>query len=337
MDEYLLKKDRMGKLVERLSRNNLYAPVEKDGITTFEKVKEVHNIKFDYQNSDIPPKNILLPQTETMFGYSLGKDQKIEMSKENGKNIILGIRPCDAKSFSILDRVFERDFSDVYYLKRRENTTLIGWSCIEPGINCFCTSLNGGPGNKESLDLLLTSLGDEYLVGVSTDKGKTIIENDSDLFSEASDEQSKKKDEIKRRAESLIKRKISLEEIEEKLDKIFDDRLWDEISMKCLGCSICTFLCPTCHCFDIQDETTLRHGARIRVWDSCSNPEYTLQASGYNPRPARMNRLRNRVYHKYKYYLENFEMVACVGCGRCIDKCPVNIDILDVLFKVKEV
>ena len=334
---YVLKKDRIGKLVQILSRNTLYAVVERDGVTTFEKVEKAEDIKFDYQNSDVPPKKILLPQTETTFKYTLGKDQKIEMPEEKGKNIILGIRPCDARSFSILDKVFEKDFLDIYYSEKRENTTLIGLSCNEPGINCFCTSLDGGVGDKEGLDMLLTALGDEYFVEVTTDKGKAIIENSSDLFSDASDEHAKKKDEINKRAESLMKRRISVEGIEEKLDKIFDDDLWNEVSMKCIGCSVCTYLCPTCHCFDIQDEATLREGRRIRVWDSCSNPEYTLQASGYNPRPARINRVRNRIYHKYEYYPKNFKVIACVGCGRCIDKCSVNMNIVEVLSRVKEI
>lgn len=336
MNDYVLEKDKMRELVAMLSQNNLYAPVEKDGITTFQKVQKAEEISFSYQNSDVPPKNILFPQSETMFSYTLGSRQKIEVPGGKGKNIILGIRPCDGESFSILDKVFGRDFPDTYYLRKREDTTLIGLSCNQPGANCFCTSLNGGPGNKESLDLLLTSLGDEYLVEVVTDKGRTIIEDYPHLFGQASEEQSHKKDEVKIRAESLVKRKISLEGIEEKLDQVFDHVFWNEISMKCLGCSICTFLCPTCHCFDIQDEPALRQGRRIRVWDSCSNPEYTRQASGYNPRPARMNRVRNRVYHKYRYYPKNFAVLACVGCGRCIDKCPVNMDILDVLSDIGE-
>jgi sulfhydrogenase subunit beta (sulfur reductase) len=156
------------------------------------------------------------------------------------------------------------------------------------------------------------------------------------LFTEANENQAKKKQEIKKRSENLIKQKLSLSQIEQHLDRLFDSKLWNDIAMKCLGCSVCTYLCPTCHCFDIQDQADLNNGKRIRIWDSCSNPEYTMHASGHNPRPARMNRLRNRIYHKYNYYPKNFDAIACVGCGRCIVKCPVNIDIMDVLCKVKQ-
>jgi heterodisulfide reductase subunit C len=130
---------------------------------------------------------------------------------------------------------------------------------------------------------------------------------------------------------------MKTEGISEKLDKIFEDKLWRDISLKCLSCGICTYLCPTCHCFDMQDETTLKNGARVRVWDTCMNPEYTIHASGHNPRPTRMNRTRNRVYHKFSYIPKNHKVIACVGCGRCINECPVNIDIIDVIEQAREV
>ena len=205
-----MRKDKIGELVQILSRNTLYAPVKRDGITTFEKVEKVDDIEFDYQNSDVPPKNVVFPQTETVFKYTLGKDQKIEVPKENGKNIILGIRPCDARSFSILDKVFEKDFLDIYYSEKRENTVLIGLSCNEPGINCFCTSLDGRPGDRQGLDMLLTAMEDEYFVDVATDKGKAILENSPNLFGKASDKHTTKKDEINKRAESLMKSSHSM-------------------------------------------------------------------------------------------------------------------------------
>ena len=131
----------------------------------------------------------------------------------------------------------------------------------------------------------------------------------------------------------MITRQQKTKGVAEKLDTVFENPFWNKVAAKCVGCGTCTYLCPTCHCFDMQDESTLTKGARVRVWDTCMNPEYTLQASGYNPRPGRTNRVRNRIYHKYAYYPKNFDTIACVGCGRCIDMCPVNIDIIDVVAK----
>jgi ferredoxin len=284
----------------------------------------------------VPPKEILFPQTETLFNYNLGKKQTIGMPKKEAPNIILAIRPCDAKSFVILDKVFDEDVQDIYYLNKRKNTTLIGLTCNEPPSNCFCTSLGGAPGDTLGLDILLTSFGDEFFVEVISDKGKALIANNPDLFGKTKKAQEKQKDKIKEKAVSSMKRHIEVEGIKEKLDTIFDHSIWREMSRECVGCSICTYLCPTCHCFDIQDENLSDEGKRVRVWDTCSNPEYTLHASGHNPRPGRMNRTRNRIYHKYNYYPINSDIIACVGCGRCITRCPVNIDIIDMLTKIKE-
>lgn len=339
MDVYSLKKDDLGKLVDTLSqKTDIYAPVKEDGVVMFKRVERAEAIAYDYQNSDIPPKNILFPQTETMFSYTLGDAQAIDAAEEENHKVILAIRPCDAQSFTILDKVFgEGDFQDVYYMRKRQHTTLIGLACNTPCANCFCTSLSGGPAHAESLDILLTALEDGYVAEAVSEKGQALIDDHQELFGEASAEQQAQKEHSQEQAENRMTRKIAVEGIKEKLDELFHHEVWQQMSKECLGCSVCTFLCPTCHCFDIHDETTLTDGTRVRVWDTCSNPEYTLHASGHNPRPGRMNRTRNRIYHKYNYYPINSDVIACVGCGRCINKCPVNIDIVNMLTTIKEV
>lgn len=298
----------------------------------FKAVDNSKEITIEYQNSVVPPKNILFPQTETLFSYQLGESPEIEEARqENRDTIIFGIRPCDGKSFQILDKVFGGRFSDVYYLHKREKTTLIGFACEKPCVNCFCSSLGGGPANREGLDMLLTVSEDDYFIDVFTDRGGTIVEQTQDFLQNASDVQRQEKESLHENAVKKIQRSIGVAGIPKKLNSLFYHNIWNDLARECVGCSICTFLCPTCHCFDIQDETFGTEGERIRVWDSCSNPEYTLHASGHNPRPGRMHRTRNRIYHKYNYFPQNFGEIACVGCGRCIEKCPVNIDILDML------
>ena len=142
---------------------------------------------------------------------------------------------------------------------------------------------------------------------------------------------------LKSDIENQQKRSIQTDGKPEKLGEIFEADYWETVSNKCLGCGICTFLCPTCYCFDITDEKWGVSGERIRSWDSCMYPEYTIHASGYNPRPARKNRLRNRFYHKFKYYPDLYNMFGCTGCGRCIRHCPVNIDIIDIINGVDDV
>jgi len=338
MEKLILPKDKINELVEKaLVKYQVFAPVENDGLILFNHITNPSEITLEFSNAKIPPKAILFQQTETLFKFTRGKSVKIEANEKENKTIILGIRPCDAKSLAVLDNVFKDEYEDPYYLMKRENTILIGLSCTQPEVNCFCTSFNGTPTSTKDVDIQLTDIGEKYYVEVITNKGKEFVKSMNELFASATEKDEKIKEEIEKKAFSAISRHMNIDDVVENLDKIFDSQFWEKLAMKCLGCGACTYLCPTCHCFDIQDESTLTKGARVRIWDSCMYSEYTLQASGYNPRPARMNRIRNRIYHKYNYFPKNYDMIACVGCGRCIDTCPVNIDIIDVINKVREV
>ncbi|KYK21376.1 (4Fe-4S)-binding protein [Thermoplasmatales archaeon SG8-52-4] len=338
MDKMILSKNDLSKLIEELlKKNKVYGPVKSDDTVLFEEIKKPTELYLDYLNSEVPPKALMLHQTETLFKFIPGPKGKIEPVDMDEKKVIFGIRPCDAKSFAILDHVFEGDFDDPYFITKRKNTILIGLSCSTPGTNCFCTSFDDSPAASKYVDILLTDIGNNYYVEVISDLGKQVTKAAGKLFKSATESDTKKKKDAEKKAIDMISRTQKTDKIVEKLDKIFENRFWKDVAFKCLGCGTCTYLCPTCHCFDIQDESTLTKGARIRVWDNCMNPEYTIHASGYNPRPARANRVRNRIYHKYNYYPKNFDVIACVGCGRCIDLCPVNIDIIDVVTKAGEV
>ena len=337
MSSYILSKENLPKFIsELISKYKVFAPVEDNNVTLFKDIKNSKEVNLKYTNSKMPPKNLLFYQTETLFKFTPGTKGKIQSPEiDNGKKVIFGIRPCDAKSYAIIDPVFKEDFEDPFYLSKRENLLMIGLSCTNPCSNCFCTSFNDSPASSKYVDILLTDIGDKYYVEVNGDKGKKVV--NSKIFKSATKLDETKKKEVEKKAKDLITRFQKIDGIPEKLDKIFENPFWKEVADKCLRCGTCTYLCPTCHCFDIQDEATMTNGARVRIWDACMIPEYTLQASGYNPRPARMNRMRNRVYHKYNYYPKNLDVIACVGCGRCIDNCPVNIDIIDVVTRAGEV
>ena len=339
MEKYVLSKENLPKLVNgMIGKYKVFAPVDDNDVTLFKQINNPKEINLDFTNSKVPPKSLMLCQTETLFKFTPGTKGKIQsVDINNGGSAIFGIRPCDAKSFFILDPVFKDDFEDPYYLTKRKNTVLVGLSCNQPSSNCFCTSFDDSPASSKYVDVLLTDIGDKYFVEVHSDKGKQLVKTNSILFKPATDSDGKKKKDVEKKAKDIITRSQKINGITEKLDKIFENPFWKEVADKCLRCGICTYLCPTCHCFDIQDEATMSDGARVRVWDTCMIPEYTLQASGYNPRPTRMNRVRNRVYHKYNYFPKNFDIIACVGCGRCIDGCPVNIDIIDVVTRAGEV
>jgi len=309
----------------------IFAPVKGEEGIVFNEIKSIDEIYFKSTNSKKSPKGICFPQMEKLFSFS--KEDKIELfpiEVKIKKRIIFGIRPCDAMAFSALDKVFiSQEYKDTYYIGKRENTLMIGIACTEPETICFCTTIGGDPASKEGIDVLLIDIGDEYFVEVLTNKGKSLV-NGISYFKKANDNHIKLKEEKINKAREKVKY-IDITGLKEKLDESFDLPFWDRIYEKCIGCGICTFLCPTCHCFDIVDEGGKDQGERIRIWDSCQFPLFTKHASGVNPRPTGKERLRQRILHKFKYFVENYNMFGCVGCGRCVKYCPVNLDIREIL------
>ncbi len=337
MENLVLQKDQFPDFIKGLTSNHIvYGPVKEDGFSLFKNIKEAGELNLKYLLTRVSPKSLIFKQTETLFKFTPGRKGSVSSSEiYDEKSIIFAIRPCDARSFKILDPVFNGDFEDPFYISKRENTILIGLTCNKPERNCFCTSFDDSPGSTENVDILFTDLDNRFYIEVVTEKGKNLIEPMSKLLAKSSSDEEEAKKIIVNSSVETISREMNLKGIVPKLDGMFDHELWFNTALKCIGCGICTFLCPTCHCFDMQDESTLREGARIRVWDSCMYPEYTHHASGHNPRPSRMNRVRNRVYHKFSYFPKNEDVTACTGCGRCIDFCPVNIDIIDLIEKVE--
>jgi len=336
MDSYILQKENLNNFLASLEEYDVWAPVQKDTSTLFVIVKDFQNISLDLKHQAIISKSAVFPQTETFFTFDKNGTPVEKDPKEEKDTIVFGIRPCDARSFNLLDPVFEGDFPDPYYLNRRNKAVLIGIACIEPFTNCFCTSIGGNPFSKEGLDLLFTELNGSFHIEVITEKGKKIIDKTSPHSTQASVEDIKQKEQLAKTSESKIKRQINLDGIAEKLSTISEHTIWKQFASKCIGCGICTYSCPTCYCFDMQDETTAKQGRRIRIWDSCMFPEYTFHASGHNPRPTRAERLKNRIYHKFKFNIDNFGVASCVGCGRCIALCPANVDLIENLSAIKE-
>lgn len=337
MDPCILQKEKLNDFLASLNEYQIWAPVQRVTTTIFEVIKDFQNISLDLKNQAVVSKSAVFPQTEPLFNFEINGPPKETDLEEKRDTIVFGIRPCDARSFNLLDPVFEKDFQDPYYLNRRNKAVLIGLACNEPFLNCFCTSIGGNPFSQEGLDLLFIELNDSLYIEVLTEKGKKIIDKTSSLCTPATAEDTTQKEELAKASESKMKRQIDLNGISEKLVGIFEHPIWKHFACKCIGCGICTYSCPTCYCFDMQDEATTRKGRRIRIWDSCMFPEYTLHASGHNPRPTRSERLRNRIYHKFKFNIDNYGVASCVGCGRCIALCPANVDLIENLTAIKEI
>lgn len=297
------------------------------------------------QNSFLPPKDFFSPQMDILYKYIVkGHEGDIQEEMHSEKpRAIIGIRNCDLKGIQLMDKVFlSGGFEDPAYRARRNNTVLIALNCTKPGLTCFCTSLGIDAQGGEGADVVLSELqregvekdesfygpGPDFGIEAKTSKGEQILNKLQDFFN----------DTLKKAVpfqECTINFKT--EGIAPKIYNMFEHPLWSEISKRCLGCGICTFICPTCHCFDLQGKNRGEEGLKFRCWDSCMFSDYTLMAGGHDPRPTKMERFRNRFLHKLWYYQERHGEFLCTGCGRCLAKCPVHLDISYVVGKVKEV
>jgi sulfhydrogenase subunit beta (sulfur reductase) len=332
----LLEKSKTGEFLGRLGKDALVlAPVERAGMVLFTAPGEGESVAFDFSNTRNAPKSAFFPQTECMYRYER-KGSVFEMADtgfDERPRVLFAVRPCDAKSFTILDRLFvNKEFIDPYYKAKRDSSVVFALGCASPCRTCFCTSLDCGPFSTEGADVFMTDLGEKLLLEPLTEKGQKAVAELPDADSKLLRE----KESIANQAVEMVSTEVELGGLPDKLRDIFEHPVWAEISQRCLGCGACTYLCPTCHCFDIQDEVLKGRGRRVRNWDSCMFPLFTLHGSGHNPRTQQSQRWRQRLQHKFNYYVENFGCTACVGCGRCIVNCPVNIDIREVIGRVSQ-
>ncbi|RLB07278.1 MAG: hydrogenase [Deltaproteobacteria bacterium] len=337
-----LAAEKIPTLLKRLGeRYRVFAPVKVSETTVlFQEYREGVQIVLDRQTT-APAKEIIFPQTERLLSYTYRKDpedpQKIELQVEEApqsapRTIIFGARPCDARGFRVFDSVFTAGpYEDPYYSSRRQQTTIVTIFCTQPQNTCFCTSVGTGPTDTEGSDLVLTPITEGYLAEAITEKGKELLQDEAFVSAqERVEEAQRAKEGIKLESE------LDLEGIPQRLMELFSTDFWERVSAKCISCGACTYLCPTCYCFNITDEAAGLEGERVRTWDSCMFYQYTLEASGHNPRPTKAERYRNRVGHKFSYHPINYEgMIGCCGCGRCIKSCPVSLDIRQVLREAK--
>jgi sulfhydrogenase subunit beta (sulfur reductase) len=344
MSDKIIQKEDLSNFVKSLRESyEVFAPVKENGFYSFKALHGEQNIDLNFPNTRLSPKSLLLPQSERIFEFTLDEEKSDahvvkESPKEYPATVIFGLRPCDAKALRIMNVNFDNpEFKDPWWVKRLESMTLIGLGCNEPLSTCFCTSVGSGPFNEEGLDVLLFDFGDSFLARALTDKGEKILEKGG-ATTDADDDITKKAQILKEEAENKISSRVPMDKLKEKeVNDLFNAPFWDDVAFACINCGTCTFVCPTCWCFDIQDEVTKTQGDRIRNWDSCMFPLFTLHASGHNPRSEKVQRVRQRFMHKLKYYVDKYNNgVACVGCGRCVNYCPVNIDIREVFKHMNE-
>ena len=328
----ILKKDELNTLLTAWRQDyEVYAPQSLQKFTHFLPLQDGAEPAFNKaHNTRVPPKALFLPTSEALLKFTRfgGYEQ---VPTETAPRLIFGIRPCDAHAVTMLDTVFEQErYTDPHWQARREATVTIGLGCHEPCQTGFCTTVGSGPFNHAGLDAILTDLGEFYLVETLTEQGGHLFS----LLGAASEMQAAQAYELQQAAQAGMPIAFETEGLKQKLDQNFVSPYWEEVSRSCLSCGVCTFLCPTCFCFDIVDET--QRNERVRNWDSCMFRTYSLEASGHNPRPSRVERTRQRLSHKFTYWVDQINQIGCTGCGRCVRYCPVGLDIRAMLRKANQ-
>ncbi|WP_352419050.1 4Fe-4S dicluster domain-containing protein [Proteiniborus sp.] len=335
---YLLKKSHLIEALDSWKEAfDVYAPMKHNGVVDLLPYMDSNDFTMEYVNFALPVKKYLFGQKEELFKWEK-KGDSIELSHINGEEfkerVYFGIRPCDTNSINYLDQFFYERYKDNIYAVKREKAYFIALNCTNPGSNCFCNSTGTGPFATKGYDLLFTPTDDSYLVEIGTRKGEELIAIAAHLFMPTHEEISNKKKEAYKLALGRFSKKLRILDAKQVLEESFDDEIWKELSKTCMGCTGCTNVCPTCTCFNVVDEDNGDGtGSRVRYWDSCQADSFTRNAGGHNPRDE-VSRVRYRIFDKMKYIDERYGFKGCVGCGRCIDACPVFIDIVEIMEKL---
>lgn len=296
----------------------------------------------------LSPKAAVIPTGETLVNFTAVKDAadpaKLNVSLDDraGKDVadtlVFACRSCDARGFLALDKAYlDGPYKDPYYAARREKLTVMVQTCADPCSTCFCHWVGGGPDSPEGADLTMTPVEGGYVIMVYTDKGKALADGlplaGADKIDAAEAVKVKAREQMGTAPEQLG----DMKDVAEKVAARFEDKdFWQDHTAKCLACGACTYMCPTCQCFTITDEGDVSKGRRLRSWDACMGSQFTLEASGHNPRSLKAARMRQRVSHKYCYSPKNAQIFSCTGCGRCVRYCPVSLDIREIVVKATE-
>ena len=330
--------DKIQTLFAKINENaKLYLPIDNaDGTSSFGEWSEGTNWSNNL-NTNKSPKDFFFPQTEDLMRFKTeGKNiEVIDIRSEGEDFVIFGLRACDAKSFDILDKVFLSEPRDSFYAMKREHGIIISVACTRPAETCFCTAF-GIDAADPAGDISAWKTNDSLYLRANTEKGEALLAKLSDVLEETTD------DEVNAQKEKIAKimAKLPLKDLTTesfgggKTQELFNDPAWDELSSACLGCGTCTFVCPTCQCYDIKDFNTGNGVIRYRCWDSCMYSEFTKMAHGNN-RLTQKERFRQRFMHKLVYFPENNDgLFSCVGCGRCLARCPISMNIVKVMKKI---
>ena len=330
--------DKIQSLFAKIAENaKLYLPIDNnDGSATYGEWTEGAEWS-NALNTTKSPKDFFFPQSEDLMRFKTeGKNiEVIDVRGEIEDFVVFGVRACDVKAFDVLDRVFLTEPRDSFYAMKREKGIIVSLACARPAETCFCSTF-GIDAAEPAGDVSCWRTADSLYLKANTEKGERLLSGLGDVLVDADDEAvNAEKAKIAKIMAKLPLSNLSTDAFGGgKTQELFNDPMWDELSSACLGCGTCTFVCPTCQCYDIKDFNTGNGVIRYRCWDSCMYSEFTKMAHGNN-RLTQKERFRQRFMHKLVYYPENNDgLFSCVGCGRCLAKCPISMNIVKVMKKI---
>ena len=330
-----IAKENLNALFQKIAEDNaLYVPVNNGNQVNFANYTEDAQVNLDALKTVKSPKDAFFPQSENLYTcYRDGKKITIEPEELVNQNfVVFGMKACDVKGVEVLDKVFLADPVDTFYAARRAHGTIVAMACHEPEETCFCKVFGIDCANPVA-DVATWMLEGELYWKALTEKGEALTEVVASLLIDADEAKVEAaKEAIHAIVEKLPYSNLSLEGWNgDALTEKFDSPIWEELYKPCLACGTCTFVCPTCQCYDIKDYDTGHGIKRYRCWDSCMYSDFTMMAHGNN-RTSQMQRFRQRFMHKLVYFPANNDgMYSCVGCGRCVEKCPSSLNIVKVI------
>ncbi len=332
---YKIAKENLSALFQKIAtEQELYLPVKVSGQTNFAAWTESAEVDLDTLKTVKSAKDAFFPQSENLYTCKT-EDKKISITPEELQSqnfVVFGMKACDVKGVEVLDNVFLTDPVDTFYAARRKHGTIVAMACHEPEETCFCKVFGIDAANPAA-DVATWMVDGELYWKALTEKGEALTAFVSELLTDADEAKVEaEKEAIHAIIEKLPYSNLSLEGWNgDALSEKFDSPVWEELYKPCLACGTCTFVCPTCQCYDIKDYNTGKEVQRYRCWDSCMYSDFTMMAHGNN-RTSQMQRFRQRFMHKLVYYpANNNGMYSCVGCGRCVEKCPSSLNIVKVI------
>ncbi len=341
MTQYaILHKTDLSEFISRLAQiKKTVAPVKR-GVKNyaFEEVASGKEVSLKYIPTILPPKKYFLPQTETLQQYDKSK-KAWNAVMEYQDMIIFGVHTCDLAGIQCLNMVFSDKPKDINYLARKNRILIIGLECNEycdEYANCKVMDNhlpNGG------YDLFFTELDDFFMVHINTLEGEELIEK-TGLFQKATEEHREALKAMRKKKREIFKDEVAVthNNLKSLFDKSFESPVWQDLHKRCVACGNCTNVCPTCYCFDIEDEIDLNltTGGRKRRWDSCQSEPFAEVAGGENFREERGDRQRHRYMRKFKYPVDKYSRYFCTGCGRCSRTCMARINLKETINQLAE-